>query len=73
MSAICGPAMRVISEQDAGTRWCFRCRKRVPFTDRLWTTVGLSCWGPYIDRTCPSGHIDGDVGFGWYREWSVPW
>lgn len=73
MSAICGPAMRVISEQDAGTHWCFRCRQRVPFVDRVLGTVEPSYWPPVIVRQCPAGHEDGDVGFGRYREWEVPW
>lgn len=73
MSAICGPALRVIQETDAGERWCFRCRARTTFTDRVLVTAEPSYWPPIIDRRCPSGHTDGDVGFGRSREWDVPW
>lgn len=67
MSAICGPATKVLRADGAGVRWCFRCRARVAFTDTLHGTVEPSYWEPFWSRTCPEGHLDGDLFPGWSR------
>lgn len=68
--SICGPAMHVIRTEPVGApRWCFVCRKRVVFVHRLWASIEPSYYDPHWQRTCPAGHIDGDLGFGMSREW----
>lgn len=69
MSGICGPTSEVIHTEPVGIRWCFVCRKRVEFTDRFRVPVEPSYWEPFWTRTCAAGHVDGDVGFGRWREW----
>lgn len=64
-----GPELAVVAAESAGVRWCFACRKRVEFTDRLWASVEPSYYDPHWARTCPQGHRDGDLGFGMSREW----
>lgn len=51
------------------TRWCFRCRKRSPFT----LTVHVpddptSYYGPHCTVECERGHVDGDCFPGTFRE-----
>ena len=67
---ICRTPMKVIDTRDAGDRWCFVCRKRVPFTDECWATIEPSYYDPQWQRRCPRGHIDGDLFPGYSREWS---
>ena len=64
--------MRVLSDEPHGEpRWCFVCRKRVPF--RLRVTVPkdeMSYYGPTPSIRCePRGHADGDCFPGRFREW----
>lgn len=67
---ICGPGKREsLRDVSAGIRWCFVCRKRVEFTDRLMADVEPSYYGPQWVRTCPQGHEDGDCFPGTWREW----
>ena len=61
--------MRAARIEDAGTRWCFRCRARTPFTDTFYITVEPSYWEPFWERRCGRGHIDGDLFPGWVRGW----
>lgn len=62
-----GPT-EVLREESAGVRWCFVCRERVEFTDRLWRETAPSYYDPQWSRKCPSGHLDGDLFPGWTRE-----
>lgn len=67
---ICGPgAWEVIHSESLGFRWCFVCRKRVEFTYEIKSEIQPSYYGPWPAVTCPLGHLDGDCGFGRYREW----
>jgi hypothetical protein len=60
----------VVEERDDGERWCFYCRKRVPFTLRIHQPDDpMSYYGPHGSIKCPSGHLDGDCFPGTYREW----
>lgn len=63
---------KVISVRENGEpRWCFRCRKRVPFI--ITTSVPIdpmSYYGPNASIKCePRGHLDGDCFPGTFREW----
>jgi hypothetical protein len=59
---ICGPTRTTTLEvRDAGERWCFRCRRRVPFTDTCTADAGPSYYDPWWTRRCTRGHIDGDL------------
>lgn len=61
-----GPS-EVAKVVEVGERWCFRCRKRRPFTDRL--LVPASPWyEPTWHRECDRGHYDGDL-FPGYSRW----
>lgn len=60
-----GP-IRVLDTDDAGVRWCFRCRKRRQFTD-TWTTDDNPWYEPTMTRRCEHGHTDGDLFPGWSR------
>jgi hypothetical protein len=62
---------RVFSRRpDGEPRWCFRCRKRVPFTLTVHTPVDpMSYYGPHGTVECERGHVDGDCFPGAYREW----
>lgn len=60
----------VYARRDDGVRWCFRCRKRVPFTLIARRPVDpMSYYGPHFTVECPKGHADGDCFPGTYREW----
>lgn len=63
--------MRVYSEKPDGERWCFECRKRVPFVFRVSVPVDeMSYYGPSASVRCvPRGHLDGDCFPGTFREW----
>ena len=68
--AICyGPRMKEIRRDDLGERWCFRCRKRCPFTFTVSAPVEPSNYGPSASVSCDRGHDDGDLFPGRYREW----
>jgi hypothetical protein len=68
---VCGPGMREVArEESAGIQWCFRCRKRVEFTDRLMADIQPSYYEPNWVRKCPKGHEDGDLFPGRWREFT---
>lgn len=59
----------VYARTPAGERWCFVCRKRVPFT--VTTHVPndpMSYYGPHATVDCDAGHGNGDCFPGTYRE-----
>jgi hypothetical protein len=60
----------VISERTNGERWCFDCRKRVPFMVTVHAPDDLmSYYGPHAVVACgPQGHVDGDCFPGTHRE-----
>lgn len=61
---------RVLSTRDLGARWCFRCRKRVPFTITVHAPVDrMSYYGPHVSVECEREHADGDCFPGTIREW----
>lgn len=64
--------MRIHSQRaDGEPRWCFACRKRVPFTLTIRVpTEPMSYYGPSPSVACEQGHVDGDLFPGGYREWS---
>lgn len=71
MTLLCvipGPT-KVLREDEPVERWCFRCRKRTPFVDRV---IGdedpLSYYDPIWTRTCSVCHGDTSLFPG--REWS---
>jgi hypothetical protein len=61
----------LVSEEPNGeVRWCFVCRKRVPFVLRIMRPVDrMSYYGPNASVKCERGHQDGDCFPGTYREW----
>lgn len=62
---------RVVSEIEDGMRWCFYCRKRVPFVRRVHVpTDPMSYYGPHASIRCEKGHCDGDCFPGTSREWT---
>lgn len=68
---ICGSGPREqIKEESAGVKWCFVCRKRVEFTDRLMADKVPSYYDPTWVRKCSAGHTDGDLFPGYYREYA---
>lgn len=68
--AICGSAMREVSRQSEGVRWCFNHRARAEFVRIVTATVEPSYYEPNVRIECSvCGQIDGDVGFGGCREW----
>lgn len=71
VATICrGPATREIHRAPHGeTRWCFRCRTRLPFFYVVIAPVGPSYYGPDPRIECAEGHSDGDCFPGRYREW----
>lgn len=62
---------RVYSQQASGEpRWCFVCRKVVPFTLTITVPVDpMSYYGPTPTVACEHGHGDGDLFPGRFREW----
>ena len=62
----------VVSRRDYGERWCFVCRKRVPFTLTVHAPDDpMSYYGPHSTVECvPRGHEDGDCFPGTGREWT---
>lgn len=57
-------------EPHGDVRWCFTCRKRVPFTIQYWRPIDpMSYYGPHASVKCEQGHRDGDLFPGTYREW----
>lgn len=66
---VCGPTRTVtLQEEPVGVKWCFQCRKRVEFTDRLRGDSEPSYYEPMWMRSCANGHADGDLFPGWVRE-----
>ncbi len=66
---VCGPGpMKAYETVDLGVKWCFVCRKRVRFTDKLMGEIDPSWYGPQWFIKCENGHGDGDVFPGRYRE-----
>lgn len=68
---ICGPTNVIeVTREEEGIRWCFVCRKRVPFffivrrddTEEDW-------YGPWPSVEDDKGHSDGDLFPGRRREW----
>lgn len=64
-----GPEMEEIHRERVGARWCFRCRERAVFDYVVTAPSTPSYYGPNPSIQCPSGHHDGDIGFGGSREW----
>lgn len=65
---ICGPGpMETLETHYLGIKWCFRCRAKVMFFDRLRCELGRSYYGPEWERTCENDHLDGDLFPGWSR------
>ena len=58
---ICSTPITVVRVEDAGVKWCFICRKRVPFRDELHDPGPESYYEPTWHRYCENGHFDGDV------------
>lgn len=53
-----------------GPRWCFVCRKRVPFTQTTHVPVDpMNYYGPHWTVQCPKGHVDGDCFPSTIRDW----
>lgn len=64
----------IASEREDGEpRWCFYCRKRVPFVRRLHAPVDIySYYGPHVTVKCARrDHSDGDLFPGRFREWDA--
>lgn len=68
---ICRPGpMEEVYREELGERWCFVCRKRVPFTLTVMREVEISYYEPNPGIYCtPRGHLDGDCFPGTAREW----
>lgn len=50
---ICGGgAMKVVREKDAGTKWCFRCRKHLPHKFVVLDYEEPSYWDPIAQYQC---------------------
>ena len=64
-----GPKMKEVKNEPLGERWCFKCRKRTEFMHKVMAPVEPSYYGPHPTIECANGHVDGDCGFGSYREW----
>lgn len=71
-AVICRPGpMEEVYREELGERWCFVCRKRVPFTLRVMREVEISYYEPNLTVRCTrQGHIDGDCFPGTAREWN---
>lgn len=55
---------------DGEPRWCFYCRKHVPFTFTVHVPVDeRSYYGPHGTVECERQHRDGDLFPGRWREW----
>ena len=67
---ICKSETVTVRTVQVGVRWCFVCRKRVEFTDTLKADAQPSYYDPFWVRKCQSGHADGDLFPGWYREYA---
>ena len=69
MSHILRVPTHVIDRAPFGTRWCFRCRKRVSFTLTVHAPDDpMSYYGPHSTIECERGHTDGDCFPGTCRE-----
>ena len=71
-----GPEMTIDHVVPDGVRWCFQCRKHVPFRYQVLIAADPAARLTYagcdpIPRVVcePSGHVNGDCGFGRTREW----
>lgn len=63
----------VLSSRPDGVRWCFYCRRRVPFTLTVHVPIDrMSYYGPHASIECERGHYNGDCFPGTEREWSEP-
>jgi hypothetical protein len=68
-----GPEMVEDARVSMGDRWCFVCRKRLPFTAITYRPSEPSYYGPVSAMKCDGcGTRDGDVFPGHSREWSDP-
>lgn len=65
-----GPIRTIVDEPHGDPRWCFRCRKRVPFRFIVRGEIEPSYYEPVPDVRCEAGHSDGDMFPGRFREWS---
>lgn len=64
-----GPTKAIARKPD-GTRWCFRCRRRVEFEYTLTTTIEPSYYQPHPTITCTQcRNIDADLFPGRERHW----
>lgn len=53
LSVTWGPTVE-IAHRDAGVRWCFGCRKRLPHVDRFYDYEEPSYYDPVWVRSCSS-------------------
>lgn len=68
--AISGTRMKEHSRQSEGTRWCFRCRRRVEFERVVTVPDGRSYYDGCVWIECTNCKAaDGDLFPGRYREW----
>jgi hypothetical protein len=71
-AVVCGPGAteEVVRRPSGESRWCFQCRKRVPFVFTVTREIAPSYYDPWPAVECePEGHNDGDLFPGRYREW----
>jgi hypothetical protein len=47
-----GPEMREVRREPWETRWCFKCRKRLPHDSVVMAPVELSYYGPRVKVEC---------------------
>ena len=72
------PTLTIDHDVHNGVRWCFQCRARVEFRYQVLIAadpeVRLTYAGcdPIPQIICTAGHVNGDCGFGRWREWDTP-
>jgi hypothetical protein len=65
-----GPTTKEVHRESIGERWCFACRKRSEFFYVVTASVEPSYYDPDPSIRCGNcRQVDGDCGFGRYREW----
>lgn len=65
-----GPRTEEVHRELLGVRWCFACRGRREFFYVVTAPIEPSYYGPNPSVQCGHcGQVDGDCGFGRYREW----
>lgn len=60
---------KTLREDDLGEKWCFRCRTRRRFTEKLTAEIEPSYYDPIPEISCSEGHVNGDLFPGWIRTW----